>query len=273
MKITMDSHIKLSPLILITNDDGIHAPGIKCLWEAVSPNHEVIVAAPSLEQSAVGLSITTRQPLRIDPVIWQGVAHNGIWSISGTPADTVKLACHALLPRPADLVISGVNRGSNAGRNLLYSGTVAAVIEASLQGIPGIAFSMTEYNTPAYHEAKEYISSIIDYVLKYPLPSGTFLNVNFPQKSNGGIKGIKLTRQGMGLLKENPEKRNQPGENIPYYWLGWQTAEFEEHEDSDIYWLKQGYATAVPIHINELTHHHHLQGQKSHFENYINPST
>jgi len=257
-------------LILITNDDGVHAPGIKHLWQTVIQKHEAIVAAPSQEQSAVGLSVTIRQPLRIEPITWHGMTQEGVWSISGTPVDTVKLACHSLLPRPPNLIVSGINRGSNAGRNLLYSGTVAAVIEGVLQGIPGIAFSMVDYPNPFYEEAKPFISHIIDFVLQHPLPAGTFLNVNFPKRSSEGIKGVRLTRQGKEFIKENPELRRQPGENSPYYWLGSQIAEFDEDEESDIHWLKNGFAAAVPIHISELTHHHHLDNHRDLFEKFIN---
>src|SRR5690348_2759860 len=129
------------PYILVTNDDGVHAPGIKHLWKALSKIANVVVVAPASEQSAVSLSITTRQPLRTEKIDWPRIENEQVWAINGTPADCVKLALNVILSTPPQLIVSGINRGSNAGRNILYSGTVAAVIEGVMHNIPGIAFS------------------------------------------------------------------------------------------------------------------------------------
>lgn len=253
--------------ILITNDDGIHAPGIKHLWRALSKEHDVTVIAPSTEQSAVGLSITLRNPLQVHRVDWPDNAE--AWCVTGTPADCVKMALRVVLNSPPDLIVSGINRGSNAGRNLLYSGTVGGVIEGVLQGIPGIAFSHRAYRNPNFESVEHYIAHVVDYVAEHPLPKGTLLNVNFPKETASGVKGFKLTRQGRELWAEAPDERHHPVEGHPYYWMGAKLQQFEESEDSDITWLDRGYMTAVPVHVDELTDHRHLDEQRAHFENYF----
>lgn len=260
--------MKKRPHILITNDDGINAPGIHHLWNALSPIADLTIVAPSSEQSAVSLSITLRHPLRIDKMNhWpEGTP---AWSINGTPADCVKLALRVILESPPDLIVSGINRGSNAGRNVLYSGTVAAIIEATLQNIPGIAFSSCDYTKTPYQIAEPFIPKVVNYVLENPMPSGSFLNVNFPSHSAGEIKGIKMVRQGKEFWAEAPEERSHPAEGHSYYWLGSKLATFQEEINSDIALLRQGFVTAVPVHIGELTDHHHINTQKTHFENYF----
>ncbi len=252
------------PSILITNDDGIHAPGIKHLWQAISSFADVTVVAPATEQSAVSLSITIRNPLHIEKVTWP--ANVDVWSVSGTPADCVKLGLNVVLESPPDLILSGINRGTNAGRNVLYSGTVGGVIEGIMHNIPGIAFSCYDFHDPAYATAEKYIPLIVRHILQHPLPNGTFLNVNFPPKHLNEIKGIKLTRQGKEYWVENPDKREHPNQGNSYYWLGAKLAKFEEEADSDIPLLQQGYLTAVPVHVGELTDHHHLTAHRDHFE-------
>lgn len=255
------------PLILICNDDGVYADGIRQLWESVQSLGEIVVVAPSGQQSAVSLSITTRTPLKVSKVKWN-YADANVWSVNGTPVDCVKLALHAVLPRTPDLILSGINRGSNAGQNVLYSGTVAAVIEGAIRQIPGIAFSAADYINPSYEGLQEMIPTIVNYVLNKSLPSGTFLNVNFPDTKQEKIHGIRLTKQGKEYLIENPEQRHHPFEQEPYYWLGAKTAHFEEEEDCDISWLKKGFATAVPICVSNLTHEEHLEQERSAFESF-----
>lgn len=259
----------LKPRILITNDDGVHAPGIKHLWKALKDIADVTIVAPAVEQSAAGLSITIRRPLHIEEIRWNDES-TGIWSVNGTPSDCVKLALSVIMPEPPHLIVSGINRGSNAGRNVLYSGTVAAVIEGILHDIPGIAFSVGDYQNPNYERITDHIPKIVDYAIKHPLPLGTLLNVNFPKQHLGEIKGIKMTRQGREFWVENPEKRDHPVEERHYYWLGAQLAQYPEHEDSDIAMLNQGFATAVPIHISELTDLNHMESQKQLFDEFVN---
>lgn len=264
------------PKILITNDDGIHAPGIRHLWNALKDTADLIVCAPSHEQSAVGLSITIRHPLHLEKINWYGpvsLHHDSkeqmkaaTWSVNGTPADCVKLALNVLLEgRAPDLVVSGINRGTNAGRNVLYSGTVAGAIESVLQNIPAIAFSCRDFTDPEYQPCEKYIPSIVQHVLQNPLPNGTLLNVNFPGK-HLTVQGFRMTRQGKEYWLEDPNKRTHPAEGNDYYWLGARLAEFDEHEESDIACLTQGYITAVPVHVSELTDYDHLVKHKESFK-------
>lgn len=253
--------------ILMTNDDGIHASGIKHLWNALKSYADITVVAPSGEQSAVGLSTTLRQPLRIEKANWHAESEH-IWTVSGTPADCIKMGLNVIVAKRPDLIVSGMNRGSNLGRNVLYSGTVAAAIESIMQGIPAIAFSCQDYHIePDYAYAGQHIPAIIDYVMNHPMPEGTLLNVNFPEKSLGKFKGIKMTSQGNDLWIENPDKRMHPGEGHSYYWLGSQLKRGKELHDSDDQWIKQGYVTAVPVHVGNLTDRLHLEKTKEHFEN------
>lgn len=260
---TMDS----KPNILITNDDGIHAPGIRHLWNALKDLANISIIAPVQEQSAVGVGITIRHPLHIHQVTWP--ESTKAWSVTGTPADCVKLAMSVILDKKPHLIVSGVNRGSNAGRNILYSGTVGSVIEGLFQDIPGIAFSCLDFFDTNYQKIEKYIPRIVNYVLKHPLPTGTLLNVNFPEGKHE-IQGVKLARQGKEMWVEDPHKRSHPLENHSYYWLGAKLRQFEEHEDSDIAWLSKGYVTAVPVHVNELTDLLHLNSVKDHFEEQLN---
>lgn len=251
------------PKILITNDDGIHAPGIKHLCNALKEHAELTVVAPSHEQSAVGLSITIRAPLNIRKV----ELANGIpaWSVSGTPADCVKLGLKVILDEKPDFLISGINRGTNSGRNVLYSGTVGGAIESVMQDVPAIAFSCYDFKDTDYAAAEQFIPAIIQHTIKYALPRGTLLNVNFPSHTVGPIQGFRMTRQGMQYWVDHPSKREHPVEGHSYYWLGARLAQFDEHEESDISWLNKGYITAVPVHVKELTDHAHLATAKDHF--------
>jgi 5'-nucleotidase len=253
--------------ILITNDDGIHAPGIKHLYKALKEVADLVVCAPAFEQSAVGLSISIRNPLHIQKIKWTNQKDAIAWSVNGTPADCVKLSLNVIYDEMPDLIVSGINRGSNAGRNVLYSGTVAGAIEAVMHDIPAIAFSCRDFLEPNYESFEKYIPQILQHTLDNPLPSGTMLNVNFPSKEHEPVQGFRLTRQGKELWMENPDKRTHPAEGSDYYWLGAKIAQFDEHADSDISWLNQGYITAVPIHVSELTDHTHLEQHKESFAN------
>ncbi len=258
------------PHVLITNDDGINAPGIFHLWKALKDMAKITIIAPETEQSGVALSITCRVPLHVQKVLtFEGT---NAYSVSGTPSDCVKLAVSLLLQDdPPDFVFSGINRGCNAGRNLLHSGTVGGVVTGVLNHIPGAAFSCQNYQEPGYDVAQKYIPSVVRYIINHPLPRGTFLNVNFPASIHeNDVKGFKLARQGLAYWKENPSARTHPTEGHDYYWLGMQTANFDEHDESDITLLKKGFVTAVPIFINDLTHEDHLESEKEKFESFFN---
>ncbi len=240
------------PYILITNDDGIHAAGIKHLWEALHPFADLAIVAPNVEKSGSGMGITFSTPLHIRPVEWK--EETPAWSVNGTPADCVKMALSVLLKRKPDLVVSGVNQGSNAGRTIFYSGTVGAVIEATLQGIPGIAFSFYDFEFPPLGSVKSHLASITQHFLNHPLPPYSFLNVTFPSKCHEKIEGFRMAHQGKGHWVEDPEKRLHP-EGAPYYWLGGRWSHQTEHPDSDVALLEKGFLTAAPIHISDLTDH------------------
>ena len=256
------------PKILITNDDGIMAPGLKCLWECLQEADfaDLIIVAPSGERSGTGVSITWDRPLLLKKVEWP--FNTPAWSIDGTPADCIKMATRVVLKGPIDLIVSGVNAGSNAGRNVLHSGTVGAVIEGVLRNIPGIAFSCENGSRPNYHVAQKYVLSIIEYVLQNPLETGSFLNVNFPEAAENLVKGFKYTRQGKGRWTEDPALHVET-ESGPSYWLGGKPEELDEQEDCDISYLRKGYLTAVPIHVHELTCIEELKRKKEDFENYL----
>jgi 5'-nucleotidase len=240
----------MRPFLLITNDDGIHAPGIRHLFEAVREYADVAIVAPHSERSGSGLGITWTKPLHIHPVAWEGA--DKAWSVTGTPADCVKMGLAVLLERTPDMIISGVNRGSNAGRTVLYSGTVGGVIEGALKGIPGIAFSFCDFEAPPLSATKKYIFPLIRHFLDNPLPKGTLLNVNFPYNAKVEIKGLRMAKQGRSYWQESPDRRIHP-EGLPYYWLGGAWGGVEEEIDSDVALIDQGYIAAVPIQISELT--------------------
>ncbi len=250
------------PLILISNDDGISAPGIKHLANSLAQDFSLAIVAPHGEKSGAGLSTTMIKPLHIHKVKWEN--NTPAWKVTGTPADSVKLALSVLLERKPDLIVSGINRGSNAGRNILYSGTVGCVIEGAFRNIPGIAFSCTDLEKPNYQRFEKYIPSIVNHFLENKPPYGSFINVTFPE-NNLEIKGFKMARQGQSRWFENPDKRTHP-EGHNYYWLGGEWLDHDEHDDSEIKYLNQGYITAAPIHVNELTDVEFLKKHKENFE-------
>jgi 5'-nucleotidase len=249
----------MSPTLLLTNDDGIHAPGLKLLYESVRSFCKPIIVAPQTEKSGSGLSITWTKPLKFHTIAWD--AHTPAWSLNGTPADCVKMACHTILEERPQMIVSGINRGSNAGRTVLYSGTIGAVIEGALKNIPGIAFSFCDFDPPPLASFQKFVQPLIEYFLQNPMPMGTFLNVNFPPNCANGPKGLRFAKQGQGYWVEDPEKRIHP-EGLPYYWLGGKWSPFLEDPESDVALLEQGYITAVPIHIHQLTDMQLFDSQK-----------
>lgn len=251
------------PKILVVNDDGIDAPGLYHLWKGLKDYADLTIVAPHTERSGAGLSHTLTKPLHIRPVRWEEDA--SAWSVSGTPADCVKIALHEILKEKPDLIVSGINRGSNAGRTVLHSGTVGAVIEGTIRNVPGIAFSCFDFHESFYEQAEKYIYPVVKHFLEQPLPSGTLINVNFPKRIHQKLKGFKMARQGKSHWIDNPDRRKHP-EGSTYFWLGGKWNECDEHEESDVALLEQGYMTAVPIHVNEMTDLDLLGKHKNTFE-------
>ena len=259
--VTVVNAMNKKPKILIVNDDGVHAPGIKHLWRAISSFAETTIIAPDTEKSGTGMGITIYSPLHIEPVAWE--KDTPAWKVSGTPADCVRLGTSVILDHKPDLIVSGINKGANSGRTALFSGTVGGVIEGVLRDIPGIAFSCVSFENPNYAMTEKYVRQIVQHLLEHPLSHGTLLNVNFPEVDS--FKGLKLARQGRGYWKESPDERRHP-DGYTYYWLGGEWHHHEEDEQSDVSLLSQGYITAVPIHVNELTDHSFLSSRKQLFE-------
>ena len=230
------------PLILVCNDDGIFSPGIKALAEVADEFGDVEIVAPDRQQSAVGHAITVSTPLRARPFLidnrFSGQA------VTGTPADSVKLAHNQLLNRKPDLVVSGINHGSNAGINILYSGTVSAATEGTILGYPSIAFSCTDYKENAdLAGCQDAARKVIGYVLNHGLPKGVTLNVNAPA---GELKGIKWARQANSRYVEEFEGRVDP-QNRSYYWMTGKFQLLDEDDQNDIAILDKGFASVTPI--------------------------
>jgi len=259
--------------ILITNDDGIESIGLKILWEALKSMTEVTIIAPAREQSGKGTSISFMGRVQVESV--DSFPDTPAWKVSGTPADCVKLGLSVLLDTPPDFIVSGINRGSNAGRNIFYSGTAGGAIEGVLRGIPSLAFSYAfKEITNIFHleqtsTIKRSIRHIIEHLTTHPLPPGTFLNVNFPHVLEDKIKGYKMARQGKSLFLEALQKERTK-EGRMQFFMGGENTRNEEEEESDTFLLEQGYITAVPIHVNEMTDRSHLKEKKEIFESSLN---
>jgi 5'-nucleotidase len=253
------------PLILVTNDDGITSRGIKELVEISKKIGEVIVVAPDSPQSGMGHAITIGEPLRLDPVndLFEDVQ---AYTCSGTPADCVKLAKHLVLKdKKPDLVVSGINHGSNTSVSVLYSGTMSAAIEAALEGIPAIGFSLCDYSLQAdFSHILSYVEHIIRQALHNGIPDDTALNVNFPQKSKGKIKGVRVCRQARARWSEDFDHRRDP-HGRSYYWMTGAFVNDDQGEDTDEYLLAEGYATIVPCAF-DLTAHHGIAQLNSDWE-------
>ena len=246
------------PLILVSNDDGITAPGIRHLVEIVlALGAEVVVVAPDSPQSGMGHAITIGHALRLtkNPVFGPDVE---AYECSGTPADCVKIAKHYILKdRTPDLVVSGINHGSNASVNVLYSGTMSAAIEAAIEGLPAIGFSLCEYGPQAdFSHAAEWVSQVCRHALENGVPAGTALNVNIPKKSDTPIAGLRLARQARAKWQEEFDRRLDPYQR-PYYWLMGSFLNLDPGTDTDEWALANNYVSIVPCQF-DLTAAHGL---------------
>jgi len=241
--------VKGKKLILISNDDGIDASGLKSLIEMVKPFGDIYVVAPEQGQSGMSHSISLLEPLRTKKVhSSDGVE---IVSVKGTPVDCVKLALNQLLSRKPDLMVSGINHGSNSAISVIYSGTMGAAIESSLYGIPSIGFSVLDHKKTAdFSIAIKYGRKVVEDVLKNGLPEQVALNVNFPIVFEADFKGFKICKQTTGVWKEEFDKRIDPYGG-DYYWLTGDFNNFEpNNEESDEWALNHNYASIVPVKID-----------------------
>lgn len=242
---------KQKPSILVVNDDGITAPGIKVLMEEMQNLGKVTVVAPESPQSGMGHAITIGKPLRVDPVsIYPNVE---MYRCSGTPVDCVKLAVNKIFKgRKPDLCVSGINHGLNNSINVLYSGTMSAAVEGAIEAIPSVGFSYDDHNLDAdFENCRPFVREIASQVLKNGLQPGTLLNVNFPP---GVIKGIKICRQADAKWAEEFEERIDPYQR-PYYWLTGKFVLNDRGEDTDVWALNHNFASLVPVQFDMTAHH------------------
>lgn len=243
---------KKKPTILVVNDDGITAPGIKVLIEEMQKVGHVVVVAPDSPQSGMGHAITIGKPLRLDRVeLYEGVE---MYKCSGTPADCVKLAVHQVFKgKKPDICVSGINHGLNHSINVLYSGTMSAAVEGAIEAIPSIGFSLDNFAHDAdFSHCRPYLVAVAQQVLANGLPKGTLLNVNFP--NDPAIKGIKICRQAGGHYVEEFEERVDP-HNRSYFWMTGKFDLQDRGEDTDSYALNNGYVAIVPTQFDMTAHH------------------
>ncbi len=241
------------PLILVTNDDGVTAPGIRALVEVMKELGRVVVVAPDSPQSGMGHAITIGDPLRLEPVRVFGKVE--AYQCSGTPVDCVKLARDKILHRKPDLCVSGINHGSNSSINIIYSGTMSAAMEAAIEDIPAIGFSLLDWTFEAdFQPAGKYVRQIAGQVLKHGLPGRTLLNVNIPKLSASRIKGIRIARQAMDKWEEDFQERKDP-RGKKYYWLTGKFVNMDPGDDTDEWALANGYVSVVPVQFDLTAHH------------------
>lgn len=241
------------PNILVCNDDGFSAPGIKALAAVAREFGNVTVVAPDSPQSGMGHAITIGEPLRlVEEEFEPGIKG---WSCSGTPADCVKLATGVIMPQKPDLLISGINHGANYSISVVYSGTMSAAMEGAIEGIPSIGFSLLDFSHDAdFTAAKEVARAVIRKALHATMPQGTLLNVNIPKLPLDQIKGFRITRQAIGRWVEEFDQRIDPY-GRKYYWLTGKFQQDDEGQDTDTWALENGYVSVCPVEYDLTAHH------------------
>lgn len=233
------------PTILVTNDDGITAPGIRALVNAVKDLGDVYVVAPDSPQSGMGHAITIGEPLRLDKVDIFGDIQ--AWQCSGTPVDCVKLARDIILHKKPDLCVSGINHGSNCSINVIYSGTMSAAMEAAIEGVPSVGFSLLNYSYDAdFSVAQEVAHTIAKKMIADRMPKHTLFNVNIPDVVQADFKGLKVCRQAYAKWEEEFEQRKDP-RGKDYFWMTGKFVNLDERADTDVNALNEGYASVVPV--------------------------
>ena len=245
---------KEQPIILITNDDGITAPGLAALVDAVRDLGKIVVIAPDKAQSGMGHAITIGSPLRMTKVHQFGSDIDS-YSCNGTPVDCVKLAVDKILHRKPDICLSGVNHGANHSINVIYSGTMSAALEAAIESIPSVGFSLLDYSLDAdFSGPKKYARLLVEQILDgKPLDKHLCLNVNFPAVGEGELKGLKICRQAYAKYEEDFLERIDP-HGKKYYWLTGEFVNFDKGRDTDVWALNHNYASVVPVQF-DLTHY------------------
>ena len=243
---------KREPVILVTNDDGITAPGIRNLVEAVKDLGKVVVVAPDKAQSGMGHAITIGVPLRLHKVnMFEDIE---AWQCTGTPVDCVKLAVDKILHQKPDICLSGINHGANHSINVIYSGTMSAAVEAAIESIPSVGFSLLDYAIDAdFTAARHYARLIVEQMLQSENEKHTVLNVNFPIAKPEEIKGVKICRQAYAKYEEDFLERVDP-HGRKYYWLTGEFVNFDEGTDTDVWALANNYVSVVPVQF-DLTHY------------------
>ncbi|MBI4533796.1 MAG: 5'/3'-nucleotidase SurE [Candidatus Melainabacteria bacterium] len=244
--------------ILVSNDDGIYAPGIRVLAErlAAEPSNSVFVVAPDRERSATGHALTLHKPIRVEKVDF-GDDVKGAWWTTGTPADCVKFAVGALLKDPPDLVVSGINNGANLGTEVLYSGTVSAAMEGAILHIPSIAVSLVGRHNKHYAVAADFVAQLTNMLPEAQLPGRVLLNVNVPNVPLSEMKGVALTQLGVRVYNDYYEKRVDPRGKV-YYWLAGEAVEEGEEENTDAWAVLHNQISVTPISFN-MTDEHMLE--------------
>lgn len=263
--------------LLISNDDGIFALGIRALADRLATaGHQVVVVCPDRERSATGHGLTLHDPIRAEAV--EGVFHPDIqaWACSGTPSDCVKLALGAILDQPPDMVLSGINQGANLGTDVLYSGTVSAAMEGVIEGIPAIAFSLTSFASRDFQPAAQFAEQLLETITHHPLPASMLLNINIPPVAVADIKGCVVARQGVRRYVDLFEKRVDP-RGKTYYWLAGEVLEAVDHDEdsyqllaeklqllpqfatlatvlTDVIAIQQNWITMTPLQYNLTSH-------------------
>jgi 5'-nucleotidase len=246
------SSSKEKPVILITNDDGVTAPGIMNLVEAVKDLGKVVVVAPDKPQSGMGHAITIGQPLRLHKANVFGDIE--AYSCTGTPVDCVKLAVDKILHRKPDLCLSGINHGANHSINVIYSGTMSAAVEAAIESIPSAGFSLLDYSIEAdFTGARKYVRMVVEKMLATKMEKHTVLNVNIPALPAEALKGFKLCRQAYAKYEEDFMERQDP-HGRKYYWLTGEFVNFDNGKDTDVWALANGYVSIVPVQF-DMTHY------------------
>lgn len=242
------------PLILVCNDDGIHAPGIASLIKAVEPLGELVIVAPDKPQSGMGHAVTIGEPLRIYEKTGLFGPHLA-FETTGTPVDCVKLAVDKILQRKPDLLVSGINHGANSSINVIYSGTMSAAVEGAIEGISSVGFSLCDFAYEAdFSLAARIARQVSAKILANPLPYGTLLNVNVPRIAEKDYQGLKVCRQSAAKWKENFDERTDP-HGKKYYWMTGEFQVLEEATDTDEWALANGFASVVPVQFDLTAHH------------------